>query len=175
MKEIAIIGLTLVLGLGLMAGAAMAQGPGIGRGFGRGPGYGPPEGPFIPVQPQSACLMDPSITFTKEQAEKLAHLQRAYLEKAKPVWRELRDLRLELRFAVSDPQVQPQALLDKQRRFSALQARLEDLLFSYRVKARAVFTKEQFERFPADCPLKIGPGFGIGKGMGKAPQKGKPW
>ena len=101
--------------------------------------------------------MDPSITFTKEQTKELANLQRAYLEEAKPLWGELRDLRLELRFAVSDPQVPPQALLDKQRKFSALQARLENLLFFYQVKARAIFTKQQFERFPADCPLKMGP------------------
>jgi hypothetical protein len=84
----------------------------------------------------------------------------------------MRDLRIELRFAVSDPQVQPQALLDKQRKFSALQARLENLLFSYQVKARAIFTKEQFERFPADCPLKMRTGLGMGKGMGKGRQKG---
>jgi hypothetical protein len=116
--------------------------------------------------------MDPSITFTKEQAENLAHLQHAYLEEAKPLWGEMRDLRIELRFAVSDPQVPPQALLDKQGKFSALQARLENLLFSYRVKARAIFTKEQFDRLPADCPLKMGPGSGIGKGMGKGPHKG---
>ena len=132
----------------------------------------PPGGPFLPVQPKGACRMDPSITFTKEQAEKLAHLQRAYKEEAKPLWGEMRNLRIGLRFAVLDPQVPPQAFLDKQWRFSALQARVENLLFSYQVKARAIFTKEQFERFPADCPLKMGPGFGIGKGIGKGPQKG---
>jgi len=81
-------------------------------------------------------------------------------------------LRLELRFAVPDAQVQPQALLDKQRKYSALQARLENLLFSYQVKARAIFTKEQLERFPADCPLKMGIGYGAGRGLGKGLQKG---
>jgi hypothetical protein len=116
--------------------------------------------------------MDPSITFTEEQAEKLAHLQQAYLEEAKPLWGEMRDLRIELRFAVSDPQVKPQAFLEKQRKFSALQARLEDLLFSYQVKARAIFTKEQFERFPVDCPLRMGTGYRVGRGLQKGPQKG---
>jgi hypothetical protein len=132
----------------------------------------PPGGPFLPVQPKGTCRMDPSITFTKEQAEKLAHLQQGYLEEAKPLWGEMRDLRIELRFAVSDPQVPPQALLEKQRKFSALQARLENLLFSYQVRARAIFTKEQFERFPADCPLKMGTGYRVGGGLGKGPQKG---
>jgi hypothetical protein len=165
MKNMKMISLGFIIGFillsGLMEQTAEAQ-----------PSKVPGGGPFLPVQPKGACRVDPSITFTKEQAEKLAHLQRAYLEEAKPLWGEMRDLRIELRFAVSGPQVPPQALLDKQRKFSALQARLENLLFSYQVKARAIFTKEQFERFPADCPLKMRPGLGMGKGMGKGRQKG---
>ena len=126
---------------------------------------------FSETQPKGACRIDPSITFTEEQTKELENLQRAYLEEAKPLWGEMRNLRLELRFAVSDPQVKPQALLDKQRKFSGLQARLENLLFSYQVKARAIFTKEQFERFPADCPIKLGTGYGLGRGLGRGPQK----
>ncbi len=162
MKNLKIIGLGFIIGFillsGLMGRAAEAQ-----------PSKVPAGGPFLPVQPKGACRMDPSITFTEEQAEKLAHLQRAYLEEAKRLWSELRDLRIELRFAVSDPRVQPQALLDKQRKLSALQARLENLLFSYRVKARAIFSKEQLERMPPECPLKMGTGYGVGKGPGKGP------
>jgi hypothetical protein len=165
MKNMKIISLGFIIGFillsGLMEQTAEAQ-----------PSKVPAGGPFLPIQPKGACRMDPSITFTEEQAEKLAYLQLAFLEEAKPLWGEMRDLRLELRFAVSDPQVQPQALLDKQRKFSGLQARLENLLFSYQVKARAIFTKEQFERFPQECPLKMGPGVGMGKSMGKGPQKG---
>jgi acyl transferase domain-containing protein len=112
--------------------------------------------------------LDPSVTFTENQGVRLAELQRSYLEEVRPLWSELRDLRLELRFALSDPQIPPQALLDKQRKFSDVQACLANLLSSYQVKARAIFTKEQFEQFPANCPLKMGPGFGIRKG----PQKG---
>jgi len=160
-----IISLGLIIGLillsGLMEQAAKAQ-----------PSEVPMGRSFSETHSKGACRIDPSITFTEEQTKELENLQRAYLEEAKPLWGEMRDVRLELRFAVSDPQVKPQALLDKQRKFSALQARLENLLFSYQVKARAIFTKEQFERFPQECPLKMGPGFGIGKGMGKGPHKG---
>jgi hypothetical protein len=116
--------------------------------------------------------MDPSITFTKEQAEKLASLQRAFSEEAKPLRSELRDLRIELRFAVSDPQIQPQVLLDKQRRILSIQARLENLRFSYLIKTRAIFSKEQLERMPSDCPLRMGTGYGIGRGFERAPRKG---
>jgi hypothetical protein len=55
---------------------------------------------------------------------------------------------------------------------SSIQAKLENLRFSYLIKARASFTKEQLERFPPDCPLKMGPAYGIRKGMGKGAQKG---
>jgi len=164
MKNMKIISLGFIIGFillsGLMEQTAEAQ-----------PSKAPGGGPFSPVQPKGACRMDPSITFTKEQAEKLAHLQRAYLEEAKPLWGEMRDLRIGFRFAVSDPQVPSQALLDKQRKFSALQARLENLLFSYQVKARSIFTKGQLERFPSDCPLMIGTGYWPGVGKGKGAQR----
>ncbi len=115
---------------------------------------------------------NPSITFSEEQTKELDTLQRAFVEEAKPLWSELRDLRLELRFAVSDPQIQSQVLLDKQRKMSAIQAKLENLRFSYLIKARSVFTKEQLERFPPDCPLKMGTGYGVGRGLGRGFQKG---
>jgi hypothetical protein len=116
--------------------------------------------------------MIPSIIFSEAQTRDLENLQRVYLEEAKPLWREMRDLRLELRFAVSDPQVPPQTLLDEQCRFSDLQARLENLLFTYQVKTRTIFTKEQWERIPAACPLKMSLEYGVRKGLGRGPQKG---
>jgi hypothetical protein len=135
--------------------------------------------PFIPrgnalphAQVKGACRKDPSITFREEQVKELESLQRAFLEEAKPLWSELRDLRLELRFAVSDPQIQSQGLLDRQRRMSSIQAKLENLRFSYLIKTRSIFTKEQLERFPPDCPLKMGTGYGVGRGLGRGIQKG---
>lgn len=165
MRNIKNLILGFVIGLflsgGLMEQAAEAQ-----------PSKIPPRGPFSPSQPKVACRLDPIIIFTEDQGVKLAELQRAYLEEVKPLWREMRDLRIELRFAVSDPQVPPQALLDKQRKFSALQSRLENLLFSYQIKARAIFSREQLERMPPDCPLKMGTRYGAGRGFGRGPQKG---
>ncbi len=165
MKNIKIIILGFIIGLflsgGMMEQAAEAQ-----------PSKVPMGRSFSETQPKGACRIDPSISFTEEQTKEFENLQCAFLEEAKPLWGEMRDWRIELRFAVSDPQVPPQALLDKQRKFSALQARLENLLFSYQVKARAIFTKEQLERFPAGCPLKMGLEYGVKKGMGRGPQKG---
>ena len=141
--------------------------------------YSEAQPPFIPrgnqlpqAQLKGACRKDPSITFSEAQTRELENLQRAYLEEAKPLWSEMRDLRLELRFAVSDPQVQPQALFDKQRKFSVLQTKLENLHFSYQIKVRSIFTKDQLERFPSDCPLKMRTPYGMGRGVGKNFRKG---
>jgi hypothetical protein len=165
MKFIKIMGLGSIMGLillnGLIGPISEAQQP-----------KAPPISPFSQTQLKGACRKDPSITFSEAQTKELENLQRAYLEEAKPLWSEMRDLRLELRFAVSDPQVKPQALLDKQRKFSALQAKLENLLFCYQITARSLFTREQLERFPPDCPLKMGVGYGMGTGFGKGTQKG---
>ena len=132
----------------------------------------PPISPFSHTQLKDACRKDPSIVFSEEQAKGLESLQRAFLEEARPLWSERRDLRLELRFAVLDPQVQPQVLLDKQRKISAIQAKLENLHFSYQIKVRSIFTKDQLERFPPDCPLKMKIPYGMGKGVGKGFRKG---
>ena len=165
MKFIKIIDLSLILGFiilnGLIDPISEAQQPKVR-----------PSSPFSQTPLKGACRLDPSITFSEAQTKELENLQRVHLEEAKPLWREMRDLWLELRFAVSDPQVPPEALLDKQSKFSALHARLKNLLFSYQVKARAIFTKEQLERFPAGCPLKMGLGYRVKKGMGRGPQKG---
>jgi hypothetical protein len=165
MKSLKIIGFAFLANLFLLTGLCMiyseAQQPKVPMGRS-----------FSETQPKGACRIDPSITFSEAQVKELESLQRAYLEEVKPLWSELRDLRLELRFAVSDPQVQPQALLDKQRRMSSIQAKLENLRFSYLIKARASFTKEQLERFPPDCPLKMGTGYGMRKGLGRGLQKG---
>jgi len=183
LKKIVIIALSLILWLGIMAGAATAQGPGLGHEFGTGLGLiGPiseteqpsfsPNRSFLRNRVKGTCWKDPAITFSEEQTRELEGLQHAYLAEAKPLWSELRNLQLELRFAVSDPRVQPQALLDKQRKFSTTQAKFESLYFSHLIKVRAIFTKEQLERFPSDCPLKMGPAYGIRKGMGKGAQNG---
>jgi len=165
MKSIKIISLGFVMGLILLNGPigpiSEAQQP-----------KAPLISPFSQTQLKGVCRKDPSITFSEEQGKELENLQRAYLEEAKPLWSEMRDLRLELRFAVSDPQVQPQALLNKQRKFSTLQAKLENLHFSYQIKVRSIFSKDQLERFPPDCPLKMRTPYGMGKGVGKNFRKG---
>jgi len=132
-----------------------------------------PPGTLRPsTQLQRSCVKDPSIIFTEEQTKKLQNLGRDFWEETKPLREEMMNLRLELRFAVSDPKAQSQVLLDKQRRMSSIQAKLENLRFSYMTRARSALTKEQLERMPPDCPLKMRTGYGVGRGLERGPRKG---
>jgi len=167
MKSLKIIGFTFIANLFLLTGLCMT--------------YSKAQPPFIPpgnqlpqTQQKGACRKDPSITFTEDQTKEIENLRRAFLVEAKPLWSELRDLRLEMRYAVSDSQIQPQVLLEKQMKISAIHAKLENLRFSYVIKARSIFTKEQLERFPADCPLQMEPGYWDKKGHGKGTSKRNP-
>ena len=72
--------------------------------------YSEAQPPFVPpgnqlpqTQQKGSCRIDPSITFTEEQTKELENLQRSFLEEAKPLWSELRDLRLEMRYAGIGP------------------------------------------------------------------------
>ena len=157
MKSIRIISLGFVMGLillnGLTGQTSQAQQPKV-----------PLSSPFLPTQPKAACSKDPSITFSEEQTEKLTSLQQAYKAEMSPLLSELRNLRFEMRHEISDPKVRSEVLLDKQRKISQLQAKLENLHFSYQIKVRSILTKDQLERFPPDCPLKTGAGYGSGRG-----------
>lgn len=131
-----------------------------------------PGNPQRSTRSQRSCIRDPSIIFTEEQTEKLKNLGEAFLEETKPLRDEMMDLRIALRFAVSDPQAQSQVLLDKQRKLIAIQAKLQNLLFSYQLKIRSIFTRDQLERMPPDCPFKMEKGYGAGKSFGKGLPQG---
>jgi hypothetical protein len=122
----------------------------------------PIEPPF-PANSKGHCSKDPSIIFTEEETAEFVNLKAAYLAEVAPLRSKLIDLRIKLRYSISDPQMQSRDLAGKLREIYGLQIKLENLYLSYRIKARAIFTKEQLERFPPDCPLKAGPGTGVGR------------
>jgi hypothetical protein len=96
-----------------------------------------------------------------------------YAKEAIPMRADLFALRIELRHLLSDPNVQPQILFEKQRKISALQAKLEELSLSYQLKARSIFTKEQLERLPQGWAFEIGLGYEIPiMNMGRRSKKG---
>ena len=135
--------------------------------------------PFYPqnkhmfrTEGQGACWQSSELDLTEEQIKVLEALQHAYLAEAAPLRRELIPLRFELRHLIRDPNVQSKILFDRQKRISELQIKLDNLSFSFQMKARSIFTKEQLERLPEDCTLGMGPGFGMDTGTRRGIWKG---
>jgi len=121
------------------------------------------------------CWKTPSVGLTEEQIKTLESLQRAYQAEATSKYREIMVCRIELQHYVSDRNIKPQDIIERHKRLLALQTELENLSFSYQMKARSILTQEQLERLPQDCLLEMGIGYGTGMGIGRGPRRGQPW
>lgn len=131
------------------------------------PSFFPQSKPMLRLDGQNACWESADLGLTEVQKKALKSLQRAYTLEAFPVRIKLMSLRFELHNLIRDPNVQPKILLDRQKKISELQAKLNDLSLSYQIKARSIFTKEQFAKFPQDCSLGMEVGYGMGVGGSK--------
>ncbi len=147
MKKTVIIGVSLVLGLGLLAFTVMAQGPGFGRGFGPGPGYGPAGSLFASLTP--------------EQSAKIQSLQQAHLQAIAPIQQELLAKGTELRSLSQDPKADPAVIGTKQKEIWALRSEAQEMTTNLRLQIRQVLTPEQQAAFD-----NVGPGRGMGPRMG---------
>jgi Spy/CpxP family protein refolding chaperone len=153
MKKIVIIGLSLILGLGLIAVTVMAQGPGFGRGFGMGPGYGPPANFFANLTP--------------EQSAKIQSLQQAHLQAIAPLQQELLAKGIELRSLSLNPSTDPAMITAKQKEIWDLRSKFQEMTNSLRLQIRGELTPEQQAQFDTFGPRRgMGPRMGFGPGMG---------
>ena len=126
--------------------------------------------PNLRMDSQITCWGSSSFALTEAQKKEFENLQRAYSAEAMPLRRELISLRFELRYLILDPTVQAKILLDRQKKISELQGKLENLSLSYQIKARSIFTKKQLEQLPPDFSMGMGTGFGIE--LGRGPRSG---
>jgi len=110
---------------------------------------------------QGTCWESSTFALTEAQKKTLETLRRAYMAEASPIRTGLFASKIELRHLLLDPNVQPQALFNQQRKISALQAKLEELSLSYQIKARSIFTKEQLERLPQGWGFEMGLGYEV--------------
>jgi hypothetical protein len=131
------------------------------------PLFYPQSKPTLRMAGQNACWESADLGLTKVQKKAVKGLQWAYALEALPLRIRLMSLRFELHHLIRDPNVQPKILLDRQKKISELQAKLNDLSLSYQIKARSIFTKEQFEKFPQDSSLGMEVGYGMGVIGGK--------
>ena len=111
MKKTIIIGLSLVLGVALVATVALAWGPGFGPGFGRGPG-GPAYG--VPPIPN----------LTDEQSAQIKALRDGFLKENEPLQKDLYAKGQELRKLWSTQNVDPAAVKAKQNEISDIRSQL---------------------------------------------------
>ena len=128
--------------------------------------------PTLRMDGPEVCWQSSGIALNETQTKALEGLRRDYAAEAMPLRRELFSLRLELRHLTRDPNVQSKTLVDRQKKISELQARLDNLSLSYQIKVRSILTKEQLEQLPQDCSLELEAGFGMRTGIGRGPRRG---
>ncbi len=131
------------------------------------PTFFPQSKLMLRLDGQNACWESADLGLTKVQKKALNSLQGAYTLEAFPVRIKLMSLKFELHHLIRDPNVQPKILLDRQKKISELQAKLDDLWLLYQIKARSIFTKEQFAKLPHDCSLGMEVGYGMRVGGSK--------
>jgi hypothetical protein len=136
------------------------------------PPFYPQNKPMLRSEHQGACWQSSDLVLTEGQKKELENLQCAYSAEAMPLLREIRTSVLELRYLASDANVQPKTLIDRQKKISSLRTELENLSFSYQIKARSFFTREQLDRLPQDCSLGMSTGYEILIGIGRGPRRG---
>jgi len=152
MKKTIIIGLSLVLGLALVATVALAWGPGFGPGFGRGfggPAYGSPPIPNL----------------TADQSAQIKALRDSFVKETEPLQKELYAKGQELRSLWSTQNADPAAIKAKQNEISDLRSQLQDKATNLGLEIRKVLTPEQLAQMPA-AARGFGPGMGFGPMMG---------
>jgi Spy/CpxP family protein refolding chaperone len=155
MKKIFVVGLSLVLGLTLVATVALAWGPGFGARFGRGLG-GPANG--IPPIPD----------LTDEQSAQIQALRDAFQEEIEPLQQTLYSKRTELRSLWVSPNPDQALISAKQKEILGLQSMLQEKATSLGLEIRNVLTPEQLAQLPDfSQDSAFGPGAGFGpRGFG---------
>jgi CheY-like chemotaxis protein len=129
--------------------------------------------PMLKAEGPEACWQSSDLALTETQIKSLGGLRSDYAVETMPLRRELFSLRFELRHLIRDPNVDPRVLLDRQKKISDLQAKLDNLSFSYQIKGRSILTREQLEQLPRDCSLELEAVFGTGAGMSRGPRRGR--
>jgi len=150
MKKTMIIGLSLVLGLALVATVALAWGPGFGPGFGRGF-----RGP--------AYVVPPIPNLTAEQSAQIKALRDGFLKEIESLQKELYTKGTDLRNLWSSPNPDQAIIAAKQKEIFNLQSQLQEKATNLGLEIRKVLTPEQLAQLPA---FSQGGGFGPGAGFG---------
>ena len=152
MKKIFVVGLSLTLGMALVATVALAWGPGFGSWFARGVG-GPANGaPPIP-------------DLTDEQSAQIQALRDEFQKEIEPLQKALYSKLTELRSLWVGPYSDQSTFAAKRQEIIHLQTQLREKGTNLGLEIRNVLTPEQLAQLPAfSQDSAFGPGAGFGPG-----------
>ncbi len=110
----------------------------------------------------SPCWTKAYLEATPEQLQSLGELQRSFYKDISSLRNQYLNQRYELQSLLDSSEPDTRVILEKQRRFSDLQKKIDEISLQYFLKARGFFTTDQLSRLPPGCGL----GFNYGQGMG---------
>ena len=102
------------------------------------------------------------LNLTPEQKVKFQELRRKFVGENAQLIGGLVAKRLELRSLWTDPKVDSQAILAKEKELRDLQSRMRDKIIQYKLEARNSLTPEQIEKLGMMGRRGFGHGFGMG-------------
>jgi len=118
---------------------------------------------------ESPCWTKAYLEATPEQLKSLENLQRSFHKEISALRSQHMNLSYELYGLLDEPKPDTKMILEKQNQLSGIQKKMDEISIQYLLKARGLFTQDQFSRLPSGCNLgfNYGQGMGWGRGMGK--------
>jgi len=131
----------------------------------RGESYGRRNFPLS----DSPCWTKAYLEATPEQLKSLENLQRSFHKEISALRNQHMNLSYELYGLLDEPKPDAKMILEKQNQLSGIQKIMNKISIQYLLKARSLFTQDQFSRLPSGCNLgfNYGQGMGWGRGVGK--------
>ena len=111
---------------------------------------------------QAPCWTKPYLQATPEQLNSLASLHHSFYREISALRNQYLNLYYEIRARIDHPQPDVKMIFEKQKEFSEIKKKMDNLSIQYLLKAKALFTPEQVANLPWGCNL----GFNYGQGMG---------
>lgn len=112
--------------------------------------------PGLRHQGRMARILD----LTKEQMDKIAELQKKYVDQVKSLREDLFRKRVEARNLFADPKADEGAIVAKEKEMNATREKLHDSLVQFRLEQRKVLTPEQLKKLAEFKPGSDGWGRG---------------
>lgn len=107
------------------------------------------------------------LNLSSAQKLKMENLYQNFLKAIYPTQNQLTSKAYELRILLFKSVSNKTTIITKQKELFALQQKIQEKIFDYRLNALDVLTTEQILLLPSDCCLGINMGRGYGRGIGR--------